>query len=160
MHSEFVRTIDTDVAIAIGNFERTQDLQVTPPPPLVPNAGFLQHINKRLRRAVENGDFDSVDIAVDVIDATSVKSRKKMFSSGEQDALLHQARGVTDARHVAAVSLNFKIVEIHAAEDNARVGWCGIQADAAANGSMKTNSLGFDGALYSRLTRHNVLRCI
>src|ERR1700730_7162456 len=113
MHSEFVRWINTDVAIAIGNFERTQDLQVTPPPPLVPNAGFLQHVDKRLRRAVENGDFDSVDIAINVVDATSVKGRKKMFGGGEQDALLHQARGVTDARHVAAVRLNFTIVEIH-----------------------------------------------
>src|ERR1700746_3316601 len=140
MHSEFVRGIDTDAAIAIANLERTQDLQVTPPSPLMPNAGLLQHINKRLRRAVENGDFNSVDIAIDVIDATSVKSRKKMFSSREQDALLHQARCITDARHVAAMSFNFKIVEVHAAENNARVGWCGIQADAAGTGSVKTNS--------------------
>jgi hypothetical protein len=58
------------------------------------------------------------------------------------------------------MSLNFKIVEFHAAEDNARVGWCGIQADAAANGSMKTNPVGFDGAFYSRLARHDVLGCI
>jgi hypothetical protein len=79
-----------------------------------------------------------------------------MFSSGEQDALLHQARGVTDARHVAAVSLNFKIVEIHAAEDNARVRRCGIQADVAANGGMKADSISFDGAFYSRLACHNV----
>src|SRR4029077_8502110 len=99
MHSEFVRGIDTDVAIAIANLERTQDLQVTPPPSLVPNASFLQHVNKRLRRAVENGDFDSVDIAIDIVDGASVESRKKMFGSGEEDALLHQARGVTDARH-------------------------------------------------------------
>src|SRR5580704_16633290 len=160
MHSEFVRRIDTDVAIAIGNFERTQDLQVTPPPPLVPNAGFLQHVNKRLRRAVENGDFDSVDIAIDIVDAASVKSRKKMFGSREEDALLHQARGVTDARHVAAMRLNFKIVEIHAAENNAGIRWRRMQSDAAANGSMKTDSLGFDRALDGGLARHSVLRCI
>ncbi len=97
---------------------------------------------------------------IDVVDATSVKSRKKMFRGGEQDAFLHQARGVTDARHVAAMSLNFKIVEIHAAEDHAGVRWCRMQADAAANGSMKADSLGFDGALDGRLARHNVLWCI
>jgi hypothetical protein len=58
------------------------------------------------------------------------------------------------------MSLNFKIVEIHSAEDNARIRWRRIQADAAANGGMKTNSVCFDRALDSRLARHNVLGCI
>ena len=50
-----------------------------------------------------------------------------MLGGREQDALPHQAGGVADARHVAHVGLDFEIVEIDAAEHDARVGRRGQQ---------------------------------
>ena len=79
-----------------------------------------------------------------------------MLCRGEQDALLHQAGGVTDARNIAAMSLDFEIVEIRAAEDNARVGWRGDQPEVAGNCRVKTNSDRFDGALDGRLASHEL----
>ena len=160
MHAEFVAGIDADVAIAVGDFERAQDFQVAPAPALAANAGLRQHLDERLRRAIENGDLDGVDIDVDVVDAAGVKRRKKVLGGGKQHALFHQAGGVADAGDVAAMSLDFKIVEIDAAEDDAGVRRRRHQTNAARDGGVKTNSGCFDGALYSRLGSHIALRCI
>jgi len=54
------------------------------------------------------------------------------------------------------MSLDFEIVEIRAAEDNARVGWRGDQPEVAGNCRVKTNSDRFDGALDGRLASHEL----
>src|SRR6266550_2000718 len=41
-----------------------------------------------------------------------------MLRGGNQHAFFHQACGVTHARHVATDSLNLKVIEVGAAEDN------------------------------------------
>ena len=69
-----------------------------------------------------------------------VDGRQQVFGGGEQHALLHQAGGVADPRDVAAVGLDFKVVQIHAAEDDARTGGRGNQANAARDGGVKANA--------------------
>src|SRR4029077_1938911 len=83
-----------------------------------------------------------------------------MLGGGEQDAFFHQAGGIADAGDVAAVSFNFEIVEIHAAEDDAGVRRRGYEAEAAGNGGVESDSGCVNGALYRRLARHRVIRCI
>ena len=69
-----------------------------------------------------------------------VDGGQQMFGGGEQDALFHQAGGVADPRHVAPVGLDLKIVQIHAAKDDARARRRRNQAHAAGNGRVQADS--------------------
>ena len=70
-----------------------------------------------------------------------------MLSGGEEDALFHEAGGITDARDIVAVGLDRKIVEVYAAEDNAGVWRRGLKAELGMDAGVETHTLGFYGAL-------------
>jgi len=78
-----------------------------------------------------------------------------MLGRRQQNALLHQAGGVADARHIADMRFNFKIVEVNTAEDDARIGWRRNETHAAADRRVQSNSFGFSRSLDGKLTGHN-----
>ena len=100
------------------------------------------------------GNFDGVDIHVDVVHAAGIQRGQQVLGRGQQHALLHQAGGVADARHVASVRFDFKVVEVHAAEDDARIGWRGHQTHAAGNRGVQPYSVSFNLAHNGGLVRH------
>ena len=107
-----------------------------------------------LRRAVENGQLEGVEFHVDVVHAAGVERRQQVLGGGEQDALLHQAGGVADARDVADVRLDFEIIEIHAAKNDTGIRRRRHEPQMAANGCVKADAFDFDGALNCELKWH------
>src|SRR5579864_9767894 len=144
-HAKFVRGINADATVAFRNFEGLQDFQVATLAAKLTNARAIEKVHERLRGAVENGQLERVDFHVDIVDAARIRRGEQMLGGGEQHAIFHQAGGVTDARDVAAVGLNFKIVEVNAAKHDACVWRRRNEANVRTDGGMKADAFGFDG---------------
>ena len=69
-----------------------------------------------------------------------------MLGGGDEDALAHQAGGVGDFRDVAADSLDFEVVEIGAAEEDACAGRSRKKSKMNGGAAMKTDSRKWDAA--------------
>ncbi len=78
--------------------------------------------------AVEDGQFEVVELDDDVVDAHADERGEQMFGGGDEHALAHQAGGVADLGDVAADGWDFEVVEIGAAEDDAGAGGSGQEA--------------------------------
>ena len=76
----------------------------------------LERSNVRKRASIEDREFEIVQLDDDVIDAVTDQRGKQMLGGRNQNALTHQAGGITDFGNVAACGGNFKIVEICASE--------------------------------------------
>ncbi len=72
--------------------------------------------------AVEDGDFEVVELDDDVVDAEADERGEQVFGGGDEDALAHEAGGVGDLGDVAAVGGDLEVVEVGAAEDDAGAG--------------------------------------
>src|SRR5579864_2294319 len=144
-HAKFVRGINTDATVAFGDFEGLHDFQVATLAAKLTNARAIEKVHEGLRGAVENGQLERVDFHVDIVDAARIRRGEQMLGGGEQHAVFHQAGGVTNARDVAAVGLNFKIVEVNAAKHDACVWRRRNEANVRTNGGMKADAFGFDG---------------
>jgi hypothetical protein len=83
-----------------------------------------------------------------------------VFRGGEQHTLFHEAGGVADAGYVAAVGLDFKVIEIDSAKNDPRIRRRRHQANTSRNGGVEANSTGLDGAFDGRLNSHELIRCI
>jgi hypothetical protein len=80
---------------------------------------FAKGLGVRKRAAVEDGEFEVVELDVDVVDAGAEQCGEQVFRGGDEDALTHEAGGVADLGDVAADGGDFESVEIGAAEDHA-----------------------------------------
>ena len=105
--------------------------------------------------AVQDGQFQRVDFDVDVVHAAGVERGKQMLGGGEQHALFHQAGGVADARDVAHVRFDLKIVEVHAAEDDPVSAGAGTRRNLAIHGGVEADSFGLNGPLNRGLVAHS-----
>ena len=112
------------------------------------NAGLLNETHERQAAAIQDGNFQVVDFHVDVVDAHGVENAEQMLGGGDQDALAHQAGGVTDARHVPPTGGNLEILEIRAHEDNPRGDGSRENSDLDGRAAMKPHTTGFDRALH------------
>ena len=63
-----------------------------------------------------------------------------MLGGLNQDALAHEAGGVADPGHVATGGGNLKVVQIGAAEDDARAGRSGQQAQGNGRAGVQPHS--------------------
>ena len=68
-----------------------------------------------------------------------------MLGGGDQHALAHEAGGVADLGHVAADGGNLKVVQIGAAEDDARPGGRGQQAHGDRRAGVQPDPGEFQG---------------
>src|SRR5260370_29137 len=75
------------------------------------------------RRAVENRDFNGVDVDEDVVNPAGIDGGKQMLGGGEQNALFHEARGIADASDVVPLRFDREIVQVNAAKHDTGVGW-------------------------------------
>jgi hypothetical protein len=64
-----------------------------------------------------------------------------MLGGGEQNALFHEARGITDASDVAPLGLDREVIQVDAAKDDACFGRGGYQADVTIHTGMETHTL-------------------
>jgi hypothetical protein len=127
-NAEFVGGIYGDAAPVFDDFDRFEDADVAAFAAKASEAGLIEQLKERFGRAVQDGNFDVVEVDKDVVDAVGIGGGEKVFGGGEEDALLHEAGGVTDAGDIVAVGFDGEIVEIYAAEDYAGIRGSGMKA--------------------------------
>ena len=69
--------------------------------------------------AIQDGNFQVVDLHVGVVDAHGIERAQQVLGGGDQDALPHQAGGIADARHVAPTGGDREVVQVGAQENDA-----------------------------------------
>ena len=105
-----LRRINGDKFSAVRKLNRLLHSQVGPPPPLPPQARALNHLNERLRAAIQNRQFQVVEFDDRIVHAYSHQGREQVLRGGNEDALFHQAGGVADLGHVVTHGFDFEAV--------------------------------------------------
>ena len=87
-----------------------------PPPPLRADAHAQKRLHVGQRAAVQDRQFQIVQLHNHVVDAHSDQRRQSVLGGRDQHALPHQARGVAHLGHVPRRGGDLEIVEIRPAE--------------------------------------------
>src|SRR5262249_15612892 len=77
---KFVSRIDADAAIGLDDFHRPKDLQIAAAAAKLANSSGGQQPQERFGGAVQDGDFDRVDVNKDVVEPVGIEGRQEMFS--------------------------------------------------------------------------------
>ena len=94
--------------------------KIGPRTPLLSNSRLLNEFHKRPCAAIQDGQFEVVQLDDGIVNASSDESRKQMLGRRNEHAFFHQAGGVADAGDVAADGLNRKAVKVNPMEYDAR----------------------------------------
>ena len=116
-----VAGIDADELVVLAHFD-LEDADVFAAAALDLDADVVEGFDIGKRAAVEDGEFEVVDLDDDVVDAGADAGGEKVLGGGDEDALAHEAGGVGDLGDVAAGGGDFEVVEVGAAEDDAGAG--------------------------------------
>src|SRR6266850_1172600 len=153
-HTKFISGIDADAAVAFDDFESLQNLHVAAPSAEFSNAALLQHLHKRLGGAVQDRYFNRINVDENVVNAAGIDGGEQVLGGGEQNALLHEARGIAYARDVVALRLDRKVIEVHPAKHDARFGRCRGETNVAVDASMESYTFG-DGRACDGSLKHS-----
>jgi hypothetical protein len=123
--AKFVGGIDGDAAAVFDDFNGLENFKVAALTAEAVEACLIEELEERLSGAVEDGDFDVVEVDEDVVDAVRIRGGEKVLGGGEEDALLHEAGGVTDASDVVTVGFDWEVIEVDAAKNYAGIGGSG-----------------------------------
>src|SRR5947199_219991 len=140
-HAKLIGRIDADPAVSFGDLQGLPYLQIAPLAAQFANAGLLQHLHEGLCRAVQDGHFDRVDVDVNVVDATGINGGEQMLGGGEQNALFHEAGGITNASDVLPLGFNKEIVQVNAAKHDACFGRGRYQANVTVHARVDAHTL-------------------
>src|SRR5258707_9651690 len=150
-NTKFIGGIDADAPVALDDFQRLQNFEVSTFASQTPRAGLLEHLHEGLRGAVQDWHFDGVNVDIDVVDAAGINCREQMLGGGEEHAVFHQASGITHARDVVALRFDCEIVEIDATEHDAGIRRTGYQANLALDAGVEAYAFGGSWICNSRL---------
>jgi DNA-binding MarR family transcriptional regulator len=114
--------IHGDELIALTQLDFAHDPEVGACFALFPNAGLLNHFDKRTGAAIQNRQFEIVQLDDGVVDADADKGREQVLGGGNEHALLHEAGGITDAGHVASTGFDGEAFQIGTVEYDSRSG--------------------------------------
>jgi hypothetical protein len=149
--AEFVGGIDADAAAVFDDFDGLEDAEVASFAAKATEASLIKQLEERFGRAVQDGDFDVVQVDEDVVDAVRIRGGEEMLGGGQEDALLHEAGGVADAGDVVAMGFDGEIVEVDAAENNTGIRGSRLKAELGVDAGVETHTLGFYRVLNSGL---------
>jgi len=134
-----------DELVAFTQFVRAQDLEVGALAALLTETNAGDHLDEGLRAAVENGKLEIVELDDGVVDAHANEGGEKVLGGGDEHAFLHERSGVADLGDVAADGCDFEAIEVGAAENNARVGRGGKDAEMDGSTAVESDAATFDG---------------
>jgi len=109
-------------------------------------AGLAEEMDPGEAGAVEDGDFEVIDLDDGVVDLDGVKSAEKVFGGGDEDALAHEAGGVADTGDVTEAGGDLEAFEVGAAEDDAGASGGGEDVYAGRNTMVEADAFGRDGS--------------
>ena len=115
-----VRRIHGNEFIAFAQFDLAHDPEISARLALPPDSGLLNHLDKGTGAAVQNGQLEIIQFDNGVVDANASKRREQVLGGGDEHALLHQTRRITDASHVASAGFDREAVKVGAMENDSR----------------------------------------
>src|SRR6516165_241465 len=154
VNAKFVRRINSDAAVAVGEFERLEDANVSPLASQATGARLIQNFDERLRGAVKDRQFERINFDEYVVDSKTIGRREQMLGRKNQHALTHEARGVTDFGDVCRVRGDLEVIEVRTSEDHTCIGRRRHKAHARVYGRVKTDAVDLDRALDRKLITH------
>jgi len=113
--------------------------------PLGADAGFEKGLHIGQRAAVQNRQLQVVQFHNHVVNAHADERGKQVFGGGDEYALAHEAGGVTDFGNIAARGGNFKVIQVGAAEDDARSSGRRQQTHSHRRAGVKPHARKLDG---------------
>ena len=143
---EILRRIEADELFALAHLHRFEHAQILAQPLLPPQSHPLHHLHDGQRAAVQNRQLQVVQLHNGVVHAHADKGREHMLGGGDQHAFFHQAGGVAHLGDIAPGGLHLEVIEIGAAEDDARTRRGGHDAHAHRDAAVKSDA----GALHGR----------
>jgi hypothetical protein len=123
-----VAGVDAEEFVAVADLDRLEDAEVLAAAALHFEAGVLDGFDVRQGGAVEDGEFEIVELDDDVVDGEAGEGGEQVLGGGDEHALAHEAGGVGDFGDVAAGGGDLEVFKIGAAEDDAGAGGGGQQA--------------------------------
>jgi hypothetical protein len=153
--TEFVGGMNGDAAAVFDDFDRFEDAEVASLAAKAAEACSIEELEKGLGGTIEDGDFNVVDVDKNVVDAVGIGGGEKVLGGGEENALLHEAGGVTNASDVVAVGFDGKVIEVNTAEDDPSVWRSWLKAELRMDAGVETHTLGFHGTMNCGL-KHSV----
>lgn len=145
--AEFVGGMDSDAAATFEDFYGLEDTEVTALAAEAAETGLIEELEERFCGAVQNRNFDVVEVDKDIVNAVGIGGSEKMLCRRQQDALLHEAGGVTDAGDVVAVGFDRKIVEVNPTENDTCIRRSWLKAKLGVDAGMEAHTFSFYGAL-------------
>src|SRR6266436_1054481 len=145
--AELVGGIDSNAAAVFDDFDGLENFKVATFSTEAAEAGLIEELEEGLGGTVEDGNFDIVEVNKDVVDAVGIGGGEKVLGGGEQDTLLHEAGGIADASDVVAVSFDWEIIEINAAENDAGIRRSGEETKVRVDTGVETHTQGLDCAV-------------
>jgi hypothetical protein len=115
--------VDADELVAVGgaftDFDGLEDADVLALAALALEAVSEDGDDVGEGAAIEDGDFEIVNLDDDIVDAEADEGGEKVLGGLNEYALAHEGGGVADAGDVATSGGDFEVVEVGAAEDDA-----------------------------------------
>ena len=135
-----VSGIDADEFVAFAHFDTLEDAEIFAAAALALQPNVAEGLGVGQSAAIEDGQLEIVQFHHDIVDAGAEQGGEQMLGGGDEDALAHEAGGVTDFGDVAADGGDFESVEVGTAKDDARTGRGGQQAHAHRCTAVKANA--------------------
>src|SRR5579862_5252741 len=132
--------VDADELVAFAHLHRMQHTNIFAAPPLGANAHAQEGFNIWLGAAVEDGQFQVVDLDNYVIDPHSNEGREEVFGRRNEHALAHEAGGVAELGDIAPGGRDLEVIKIGAAKDNARTRRGGQKPHVHGGAGVKPHS--------------------
>src|SRR5579885_568668 len=145
---------DADAFAAVFHAYRTANPQVAPLAAVLADARLPDQLDKGLPAAIEDGDFEIIDLDVSVVDPHGIEHAQQMLGGREQHAFAHQTRGIAHARHMTPAGGDRKIVEIRTKKYNAGGYGRRKDPDMDRNTAVQADAARLDRALNRGLKFH------
>jgi hypothetical protein len=146
VEGEVIGGEEGDAFIAVDVGDRFTDTEIAAAAFLFDATGVAEEFDPREARAVEDRDFEVIDIDPTVVDAGGVEDGKEMLRGGDEDALAHEAGGVGDAGDVLPGGGEGEVAKVGAEEDDAGTGGGGADFYVYRNAVVQANTRYFDRA--------------
>ena len=135
-----VAGVDAYEFVAFANFDIFENAEIFAAAALRFEANFAEGLGVGQGAAVKDGELEIVEIDDYVIDTGAEQCGEQMLGGGDENALAHEAGGVTDFGDVAADGGDFEVVEVGAAEDHAGSGGCRQETHAHGCAAVEANA--------------------
>src|SRR3954447_3261982 len=145
LEDQAIRRRDADALLALDDLDRLLDPEDRDLGAEGADAGGVDEMHERQRAAVDDRDFRTVDLDVDVGDAAGHDRREEMLDGADRDVVFADGGRVVEGGGGCLEGGDAEAVEVGADEGDATAGGSGMQRDAGVDAGVKSDAGDADG---------------